>query len=58
MPFCSFAQSAAMFDMTPIENLFLLEYLLSTGMTDVDDVILNAIGALLGAAAVKILRHK
>ena len=27
MPFCSFAQSAAMFDMTPIENLFLLEYL-------------------------------
>ena len=35
-----------------------MQYLLSTGMTDVDDVILNAIGALLGAAAVKILRHK
>ena len=27
MPFCSFAQSAAMFDVTPVENLFLLEYL-------------------------------
>lgn len=38
--------------------LEMMQYLLSTGMTDVDDVILNAIGALLGAAAVKILRHK
>ena len=27
MPFCSFAEGAAMFDVTPIENLFLLEYL-------------------------------
>ena len=36
----------------------MMQYLLSTGMTDVDDVILNAVGALLGAAAVKILRHK
>ncbi len=27
MPFCSFAQSAALYDMTPIENLFLMEYL-------------------------------
>ena len=27
MPFCSFAEGAAMFDVTPIENMFLLEYL-------------------------------
>ncbi len=27
MPLCSFADGAAMFDVTPIENLFLLEYL-------------------------------
>ncbi len=27
MPFCSFAEGAAMFDATPIENMFLLEYL-------------------------------
>jgi len=27
MPFCSFSDGAAMFDVTPIENMFLLEYL-------------------------------
>ena len=27
MPFCSFSEGAAMFDVTPIENMFLLEYL-------------------------------
>lgn len=27
MPFCSFSKDAAMFDATPIENMFLLEYL-------------------------------
>ena len=27
MPFCSFSKNAAMFDVTPIENMFLLEYL-------------------------------
>ncbi len=27
MPFCSFGENAAMFDMTPIENMFLLEYM-------------------------------
>jgi len=27
MPFCSFSEGAAMFDATPIENMFLLEYL-------------------------------
>ena len=27
MPFFSFADGAAMFDSTPIENLFLMEYL-------------------------------
>lgn len=27
MPFCRFADSAAMYDVTPIENMFLLEYL-------------------------------
>lgn len=27
MPFCSFSQSAALYDATPIENLFLIEYL-------------------------------
>lgn len=27
MPFCSFAKDSAMFDSTPIENMFLLEYL-------------------------------
>ena len=27
MPFCSFSEGSAMFDVTPIENMFLLEYL-------------------------------
>ncbi len=27
MPFCSFSEGAAMFDVTPVENMFLLEYL-------------------------------
>ena len=27
MPFCAFSQSAALYDATPIENLFLIEYL-------------------------------
>ena len=27
MPFCSFAEGAGMYDVTPIENMFLLEYL-------------------------------
>ena len=27
MPFCSFGENAAMFDMTPIDNMFLLEYM-------------------------------
>ncbi len=27
MPFCSFSEGAAVFDATPIENMFLMEYL-------------------------------
>ena len=27
MPFCSFDRESAMYDVTPIENMFLLEYL-------------------------------
>ena len=27
MPFCRFAEGAGMYDVTPIENMFLLEYL-------------------------------
>lgn len=30
MPFCSFADGAAMFDATPIDNLFLMEYMYDT----------------------------
>ncbi len=35
-----------------------LQFALSTGMTDIDDVLLNALGALLGACAVRILRRQ